>query len=142
MHNRRIVVLVDSQAAVKALIKCTETSITLLYCVRNLNQLGNPKHFSIAWIPEHAGVYCNKVAVNVANSGSKSKMHNPEPFIAVPHTNCVSTVKGRSTDRWKCIWNKRKHCLRMKESLDWTSLQLTIRLLSLKRPHLNKVVQV
>ena len=37
MHNQRIVVLVDSQAAIKALIKCTVTSITVLNCNRNLN---------------------------------------------------------------------------------------------------------
>ena len=38
MHNRSIVLLVDSQAVIKALIKCTVTSITVLNCIRNLNQ--------------------------------------------------------------------------------------------------------
>ena len=38
--------------------------------------------------------------------------------------------------------NKRKDCLRMKESVGWTSSQLTIRLLNLKRPQLNRVVRV
>ena len=38
MLNQSIVVLVDSQAAIKALIKCTLTSITVLNCIRNLNQ--------------------------------------------------------------------------------------------------------
>ena len=41
MHNQSIVALVDSQAAIKALIKCTVTSITVLNCIRNLNQLRN-----------------------------------------------------------------------------------------------------
>ena len=40
------------------------------------------------------------------------------------------------------MWNKRKDCLRMKESVGWTSSRLTIRLLNLKRPQLNRVVQV
>ena len=39
MHNRSIVVLGDSQAAIKALIKCTVTSITVLNSIKNLNQL-------------------------------------------------------------------------------------------------------
>ena len=69
-------------------------------------------------------------------------MHGPEPFITVPYASCVSTVKDWSTDRWKSMWNKRKDCLRMKESLGWTSSRLTIRLLKLKRPQLNRVVQV
>ena len=60
MHNQSIVALVDSQAVIKALIKCTVTSITVLNCIRNLNQLGKQNHVSIAWIPGHAGVHGNE----------------------------------------------------------------------------------
>ena len=81
MHNQHIVVLVDSQAAIKSLIKCTVTSITVLNCIRNLNQLGKQNHVSIAWIPGHAGVHRNNVADYVTKSASKSKIHGPEPFI-------------------------------------------------------------
>ena len=138
MHNQSIVALVDSQAAIKALIKCTATSITVLNCITNLIQLGKQNHVSIAWIPGHAGVHGNEVADYVAKSGSKSKLHGPELFVTVPYASCVSTVKDWSTDRWKSMWNKRKDCFRMKESVGWTSSPLTIRLLNLKRPHLNK----
>ena len=68
-------------------------------------------------------------------------MHDREPFITVPPASCVSTVKDWSTDRWKSMWNKRKDCLRMKESVGWTSSRLLIRLLNLNRPQLNRVVQ-
>ena len=50
MHNQSIVVLIDSQAAIKALIKCTVTAITVFNCIRNLNQLGKQNHISISWI--------------------------------------------------------------------------------------------
>ena len=142
MLNYSIVVLVDSQAAIKSLMKCTVTSITELNCLRNVNQLGKQNHISIAWIPGHARVHGNEVADYLAISGSKSQMHGPEPFITVPYASCVSTVKDWSTGRWKFTWNKRKDCLRMKESVGWTSSRLTIRLLNLKRPQLNRVVQV
>ena len=59
MHNQSIVVLVDSQAAIKSLIKCTLTSVTVFNCIRNLNQLGTQNHVSIAWIPGQAGVHGN-----------------------------------------------------------------------------------
>ena len=62
MHNQSIVVLIDSQAAIKSVIKCTVTSTTMLNCIRNLNQLGKQNHVTIAWIPGHAGVYTNEVA--------------------------------------------------------------------------------
>ena len=84
MHNQTIVVLVDSEAAIKALIKCTVISITGLNCNRNLNQLRKQNHISIAWIPGHAGIHGNKVADYVAKSGSKTKIHGPEPSITVP----------------------------------------------------------
>ena len=113
MHNQNIFVLFDSQAAIKALIKCTVTSITVLQCIRNLNQLGKQNHVSIVWIPGHAEVHGNEVADYVAKSGSKSKIHGPEPFVTVPKVSCVSTVKVWPTNRWKSMWNERKDCLRM-----------------------------
>ena len=70
MHHN-IVVLVDSQAAIKAPIKCTVTSITVLNCIRNLNHLGEQNHVSIAWILGHAAVHGTEVANYLAKSGSK-----------------------------------------------------------------------
>ena len=103
MHDQSIVVLVDSQAAIKSLTKCTVTSITVLNCIRNLNQSNKQNHVSIAWIPAHAGVHGNEVADYQAKSGSKSKMHGPKPFITTPYASCISTVNNWSTDRWKSM---------------------------------------
>ena len=61
---------------------------------------------------------------------------------SMPVVFCVSMVKDWSTVRWKSMWNKRKDCLRVKKYVGWTSSRLTIRLLNLKRPQLNRVVQV
>ena len=94
------------------------------------------------WLRLCAGVHGNKVADYVAKSGSISKIHGPEPFITVPYASCLSTVKDWSIDRWKSMWIERKDCLRMKESVSWTSSLLTIRLHNLKRPQFNRVVQV
>ena len=91
-NAQTIVVLVDSQAPSTALIKCTAvTSVTVFDCIRNLNQLGKQSHVSIAWIPGHAGIHGKEVADYVAKSGSKSKIHGPEPFITVPYASCDST---------------------------------------------------
>ena len=103
MHNQSIVVLVDSQAAIKALIKRTLTSIAELNCIRNLNQLAKQNLVSIAWIPGHAGLHSNVVADYAAKPRSKSKIRSPKPFITVPLASCVSTVKDWSTDKWKSM---------------------------------------
>ena len=115
MHNQSVVVLVDCQATIKALLKCTVTSITVLNSIRNLNHLGKQNHVSFAeipghagvwipghagvWIRDHAGIHGSEVEDYLAKSRSKSKIHNPEPFITVPYASCVSTVKDWSTDR-------------------------------------------
>ena len=75
------VVLVHSQVAIKALIKCNVTSIRVFNCIRSLNQLGKPNHVSIVWIPRHTGVYGNEVAGYLAKSGSRSNIHGPEPLL-------------------------------------------------------------
>ena len=111
-------------------------------CSRNQNQLSKQNHVSIAWIPGHTGEHGNEMAHYVAKSGSKSKIHGPEPFITVPYASCASTVKDWSTGRRKSMWIERKDWLRMRESVDRTSFRLAIRLLNLKRPQLNRVVQV
>ena len=105
MHNQTIVVLVDSQAALRALIKCTVTSITVLNCITNLNQIGKQNHVSIAWIPGHAGVHGNEVADYLAKSGSKSKIHGPEPFITVPSVVLARLRTGPQIDRNLCEIN-------------------------------------
>ena len=124
--------LVESQAAIKALIKCTVTSITVFNCITNLNQVGKQNHVSIAGIFEHAGLHGNEVAEYRVKSECKSKTYDSEPFITVPYASCISTFKDWSTDKWKSRWNELKDCLRMKESVGWTSSRLTIRLLNLK----------
>ena len=75
MRNQSIVVLVDSQAAFKALIKCTVTSIIVFNCIRNLNQLGKQNHVSIAWISGHAGVHDNEVADYVLQENSATVLN-------------------------------------------------------------------
>ena len=107
MRNQSIVVLVDSQAAIKEPIKCTVTSITVFNCIRNLNQSGKQNQVSIAWIPEHAGVHGDEVADYVAKSGSKSKIHGPEPFITVPYSSVRRVFERGGGRRFRKFENKK-----------------------------------
>ena len=50
MRSPSIAALVDGQAAIKAPIKCTVTSITVFNCIGILNQLDKQNHISIACI--------------------------------------------------------------------------------------------
>ena len=60
INNQSIVVLVESQAAIKALKNCTVTSITVFNCITNLNQIGKQNHVSITWIRGMQGYMVTK----------------------------------------------------------------------------------
>ena len=84
----------------------------------------------------------NEKADILAKSGSAFNCLEPEPFISIQYASCRAAIKDWSVKRWKTSWIERKDCLRAKENVGWASPQLTQRLLRLKRPRINKVLQV
>ena len=142
MQNQTIVILADSQAAIKALEMSTVTSITVLNCINNLNELGKDNGVLVTWTPAHTGIPGNERADFLAKAGSSMIMYGPEPFITVPYASCVTEIKDWSTERWRTLWRNKKDCLRTKENVGWTKPRLSQRLIRLKRPHLNQVLQV
>ena len=66
----------------------------------------------------------------------------PEPFISIQYASCRAAIKDWSVKRWKTSWIERKDCLRAKENVGCSSPQSTQRLLRLKRPRINEVLQV
>ena len=78
----------------------------------------------------------------LAKSGSALNCLGPEPFIPLPYASCRAIIKDWSVKRWRKSLIERKDCWRTKECVEWASPQLTQRLLSLKRPRLNELLQV
>ena len=142
LQNENISILVDSQAAIKALEASIVTSCTVLEAIKSLNNLGCQNRIFVTWIPGHSGIHGNEKVDKLAKAGSTLQMQGPEPFITVPHASLVSELKNWTTERWKSTWNKRKDCLRTKENVGWPSPRLCQRLLNLNRTQLNNVLQV
>ena len=141
--NEKIIILVDSQAAIMAIQNNYVESDTVLTCIKNLNILGKDNDVTIAWTPGHTAIQGNEKADNLAKSGSALNCWGPEPFISTPYASCRAAIKDWSVKRWKTYWIERKDCLRTKKkkNADWASPQLTQRLLRLKRPRINEVLQ-
>ena len=140
--NEKIIILVDSQAAILAIQNNIVKSNTALTCFTHLNMFGKDNHVTTAWTPGHTGIHGNEKANILAKSGSALNCFGPEPFIPIPYASCCASVKEWSVKRWKTSWLERKDCQRTKENVEWAPPFLTHRLLSLKRPRLNEVLQV
>ena len=140
--NEKIIILVNSQAAILAIQNDIVKSNTVLKYIKNLNVLGKDNDVTIAWTPGHTGIHGNEKADILAKSGSALNCSGPEPFISIPYASCRAAIKDWSVKRWKTSWIERKYCLRTKENVGWASPQLNRRLLRLKRPRINEVLQV
>ena len=122
--NHLIVILSDSQAAIKA-IKCNVVrSGTVLRCIEILNRLGKNNRIILTWIPGHQGVYGNETADTLAKQGSEMPLEGPEPFIPVPYATCLRVLRNWTIERWKTSWNDGKDCLRTKKYVGWASDKL------------------
>ena len=140
--NEKIIILEDSQAAILAIQNNIVKSITVLTCIKNLNILGKDNDVTIAWTPGHIGIQGNEKADILPISRSALNCLGPEPFISIPYASCRAAIKDWSVKRWKTSWIERKESLKTEKNVEWASPQLTQRLLRLKRPRLNEMLQV
>ena len=68
--NEKIIILVESQAALLAIQNNIVKSNTVLTYIKNLNILGKDNDVTIAWTPGHTGIQGNEKADILAKSGS------------------------------------------------------------------------
>ena len=94
--NEKIIILVDSQAAILAIQKNIVKSHTVLTCIKNLNILGKDNDVIIAWTPGHTGIQGNEKAVILAKAGSALNCLEPEPFIPILYASCRAAIKDWS----------------------------------------------
>ena len=94
--NEKIIILVDSQAAILAIQNNIVKSNTVLTCIKNLNILGKDNDVTIAWTPGHTGIQGNEKADILAESGSALNCSGPEPFISIPYASCRAAIKDWS----------------------------------------------
>ena len=99
--NEKIIILVDSQAAILAIQNNIVKSNTALACMQNLNILSKDNDVTIAWTPGHTDIQGNKKADILTKSGSALNCLGLEPFISIPFGSCRAAIKDWSVKRWK-----------------------------------------
>ncbi|KAI4463190.1 hypothetical protein MML48_4g00016016 [Holotrichia oblita] len=81
--NRRIHIMSDSQAALKALLSRKVSSRLVTECLDELVKLSNRNKVWLTWIPGHQGIEGNARADELAKRGSEMEMYGPEPFFGI-----------------------------------------------------------
>jgi ribonuclease HI len=83
ISGNTILILSDSQAAIKALISYRIRSKMVWSCLRALSCLGSVNQVLITWIPGHKGFEGNIKADFLAKKGAAEKLIGPEPAVGV-----------------------------------------------------------
>ena len=99
--NFRMVILSDSQAAIKALCTNLISSEVVKECLSNLNALTKHNQVVIGWVPGHKGVPGNEATDKLAREGSTTPLQGPEPAVGIS-----SSLSKGAVNRW--IY--RRHC--------------------------------
>ena len=112
--NEKIIILVDSQAAILAIQNNIVKSNTVLTCIKNLNILGKNNDVTIAWTPGHTGIQGNEKADILAKSGLALNCSGPEPLIFIPYASCGACNKGLECQKMENILDRTKGLLENK----------------------------
>ncbi|XP_017463685.1 PREDICTED: ribonuclease H-like, partial [Rhagoletis zephyria] len=97
-RNESILIMSDSQAALKALLSFEVKSSLALECIHKLNALAEYNDIQLTWVPGHVGVVGNEEADQLARKAAASLPIGPEPFIAIgPSTIKEELRKERNT---------------------------------------------
>ena len=93
-HNKNILILSYSQAALKALSSPSVKSKLVWNCIEKFNLLSRRNKVSLLWVPGHIGMIGNEKADNLAKVGSSSPLMVPEPFCGLSTNSVGELVKG------------------------------------------------
>ena len=101
IENSRMVILSDSQVAIKALSTNSISSELVKECLSNLNALTKHNQVVIGWVPGRKGVPGNEAADKLAREGSTTPPLGPEPAVGIS-----SSLPKGAVHRWMY----KRHC--------------------------------
>ncbi|CAL4146741.1 unnamed protein product [Meganyctiphanes norvegica] len=140
--NQTIVILSDSQAALKALAKPLVKQMLVGNCINNLNILSQNNLVKLMWVPGHSDIDGNEEADILAKTGAHSLCEIPEPAVPVSYRRCRLEVRYWIVKEHCKVWNQSDTCLHTKGILRNADKIPAKSLLKLNRNKLCQVLQV
>ena len=141
VRDQRIVIKVDSKAALLALKANYISSKTVEDCLLNLNRLGARNKVILQWIKAHVGHAGNEKADQLAKKGAEMAAMGPEPFLPIPASFWSNAIKGAFLDKWKDRWAGSSTARQTKLWFPKPDAKISLELKHLSRSDLGRLVQ-
>lgn len=90
--GKKVYILSDSQAALKALTSWKFESKLVFECRNILEHLAQNRDLTLMWVPGHMGIPGNERADELAKRGSETKFIGPEPFCGLGFGNILEKL--------------------------------------------------
>uniref|UniRef100_A0A1B6KRF7 RNase H type-1 domain-containing protein n=1 Tax=Graphocephala atropunctata TaxID=36148 RepID=A0A1B6KRF7_9HEMI len=102
--NRHILILSDSQAAIKALDSTEFTSKLVWECYQALCTLAARNNVHLFWVPGHEGIEGNECADTLAKEGACTPFFGPEPVCGISRSTAFHAIDKWSRDQHQQRW--------------------------------------
>jgi ribonuclease HI len=142
IHGQRVVFLIDSQAAIKALGGIRTGSCTTRNCTRVLNLLGEGNEVLLQWVPGHMDVQGNEEADKEAKEGALRHPLGPKPFLPIPEAAVSVAIKMFFEEEHKSAWWADDRYRQTKELVGWAEPWLVKKLMQKDRRTTRLITQV
>lgn len=131
--DRHILILSDSQAALKALTGCQVTSKLVWECTLTLLKLSANNHVMLKWVPGHRGIEGNEMADQLAKEGALRPFCGPEPICGISRATARDAVRNWAREEHQKLWQLTPGQKHSKLLIKNSSQALTKSLLTLER---------
>lgn len=142
ISSTNIVLLSDSQAALKSLECVQTTSRTLLSCHQSLMEIGGQHNLHLCWVPGHRDIPGNCKADELARFGTTEQVSPDKQLLGMPIATCRLSIHDTTITSTNKRWSEGNTS--SKARLVWPMLDYkrTKCLLSLDRPAVRTLIGV
>ena len=140
VKNKDIVILSDSQAALKSLTANTVRQKTVFECIQILNKLSSDNNLTLKWVPGHVGVRGNERADVLAKNGTSIRADGPIPALPIAMAEVRRALNEWSKRAHYRAWNRLDICRHLRELQIQEYLKVAKWMKNLDRPSLTSSV--
>jgi ribonuclease HI len=109
-RDKRILILSDSQAALRALGSPKVISRLVSECLEALQALADLIEVTLIWVPGHQGILGNEQADKFARQASAMQPLGPEPTLLIPKCLAREAIKNWTEHQHFSTWEDKPGC--------------------------------